>query len=534
MALSRDDLLAARAFARWKIGRPNEAEALAHDAATLADYEAMVEAATRAGRLGEFEHTWRYARKRVQGERLEGYVGRADVLAHLLPYAMSDEAYVKRRFRGLDEREVHEVVRAARQEGARSRQRALDAYLDEARRGIALVEDGVKRRRLRVDASADPRKVDPLQKDGQGRWARLGGRRSGSNPLSRMGRGVSRFWSQVGGNVPERKLETHEDASLRLLREKYGVEVITPERAARMKQRRRGALSRTAQAATLAPFRLARRSLVGGLRLGIGGGVASWRTRRLRRRLAQAEGPHGRAQLLRMIAEQERDNPWRKLGIRSLRDLPPYLPKTRLVLAALLLLFGLGTLGWTGSLVLGLQAVLAFLAGGVNLFLAALNALLALIVGTVLVAGNFAIGLFNGATGLVYDSVWTTIGQFVPDAQYGKPALTTGTVALPQVSYVASLFHVATDAQGGRTYDWPSLVGVDADGMPTGSFFWSSTGFSLPQFGYEVLSCEDLDDISRCRSFYDQLREGGGGFLRELACRVAPDASFCTTQEGDA
>lgn len=528
--MSEDWHIRARIRAKLRAGRPNEADALQEDANVEEKFHELADAAMRAGRLKDFEESWTHFQRSIKADRLGTRVSRDQMLDYLTPFAMSDPAYVRRKHPNLPDEAVWRAVQKAQSETFDSRRRAIDQFLDGAR--LAALQAGeAGRKRATIDASQrDPARVQPLLEDGKGRFGKVRGYRRNS-PAGRVGRSLSRVWRSLGGTTPDRNVLTAEDAALRDLRDRYGIQIITPEREARLRAKR--SLPRRMTSAALAPPA----TLWGSVKTSALLGAKTWRLRRLERAAGREEDPTTRRALLARAEELRRTLPTtdaaspRAILVRFWRAASLGL-RVRLVLMGLLLLTALAYIGWFGTLAMAMQAFYVLITTLANLFLGALNGILWFLGGLFYIAANAGLAVANALLGVLYDAVWKSIGQFVPGANYAKPYFEFGSLAVPQLSYLLSVFtHITIDPETGeRTIGLPEIYYADADGRLTHGLFWTNdgrAGLQFPTIRLMTRTCDGAHATSHCQDFWSYARTAGEGWIKNFYCTLRDADSVC-------
>ncbi|GEM_PF-6048334 len=497
--------------------------------------------------MRDVEETLDYVTREITASGLEGHVSLEDARPYFVPYALSSPAFVRRLYgQGISEDEVRRIVQAARKETSASRQRTIERDLLQPRRvSAATTSESLAKSRLRLDATQDPATFHPLTKDGLGRLAKLRTHPS-ATPLGRARRWTSRIKQGLGFTVHDVDTQTTEEAALRKLTERYGVQILTPNmlRAMREHEKTRGKgplLSRIAvQGASLAP-----RTVWGAAKFLTKQNLVSWRIQRLQRRLSQTRNDEERIELEQQLAAARDALPYKRQDtlLGSLIVLwreARWALKLRLIVVLLLFLSTFWFIGWYGSLALLLQAGMVLFASLANLLLGGLNGVLWLGGGLFYLVSNLAIGATNALTAFIYDNVWKTIGRYVPGAEYSKPILRITVLHIPQLSYLLSLFsHYHADPTSGSVdLGLPHYYAIDASAHLVNGPFWDTSAFQFPTISKMALTCQDLQAFAlkngdppptTCEDFWTLHPEGAGGWLHELYCQAAPTDTSCTT-----
>ena len=467
-----------RAQQKELVGRRNEAIHLRRRFAADERLAGMFDAAARAGRAEEFVETYEYAQKRRKGEQLSFALSREGVMDHLLPFALSDSEFARKRAANtafpLTEEEARRVAADNRRVTRALVQQRLDREIDQTAQTNAANVDLAKRGRVRIDTTAPPEEVNPLAQDPKGRFGRITGHRDARSPLGALRLGASRAWRKLGGRTHSLNIQTPEDQALHDLKEKYGIEVKFENQ--QDKRRRAATLKssggRRARAIAQAPFRAVRASGLGILasaKVAVEGWRLQRREARLTARLASAPAAE-RAGLEAELSRVRSASPWTVLGVKSVWGLLKVVPRKTLLTLAFL---GV-SLAVTMTQALGMatvQALSVVLVTVVNYLIAVVNAGLALGFGLLLILGNLLLGLVSGILGFFYDSLWTyalePISRVIPDVHYVKPVLSFAGTSFPQAAYWVSVLHPTIHDDGRVDYSLTYLP-VDADGIPLG------------------------------------------------------------------
>ena len=511
------DLSDKRVIGKLVAGRPNDAQQLARELGLKSRYDQLVLAAQRAGKLREFNRSYEYVVKSAEADGLN--VDREALMERLVPLAMADPKFAGQHAPGEN---VDGVVKQAKLESFETRQRDLDSLLESWRVSSNTSEMKAGKRRLRVDITRE--KADPLVTDEKGRFARVA-----SYKRSVVAARANKFRRSLGANVTEQSTMTQGEAALRDLRDKYGVEIITPEIRKRMKLSRSHARSRPVRLAEAVPrgafesFKwIGSQTLLARKR---------WKLKReveAVRRFAKHDASV-KADLIALegkLAEVEG-----KLvtggsasfggALRHAWKVSTWFVRFRMIALLALLVGAFMFIGWTGSLALLLHALGVAVTSILNLFIGGLNGVLALFARVWYIGVSLVMSGINIVVTLAYDAVWSTFANKIPGVEYKVPQYAVNVSFIPQFSYVLSLFTtISIDDDGNKDIGLPVLQFVDADGRHVRSMFWSATG-EYRFFEIESYSRVCTPDRSDCQNFWTVALSKPGGFVRDAYCWIS-------------
>lgn len=504
-----------------------KSEGIADEREQRERFTELREAAQRAGRGGDFDRAARYLLKRIEADRLQGEYAKREINDRLEVFARSDKAYAARH---VNEEHAEEVAAAAKEYSVDRWQREIDDDIA----GLLVNKADGSARRLTINPHHRLRYTKPLAQDQKGRFGKVQ-RYRGEGATGQLAKQGSRLLHNIGFAQPEHKRQSASDVALRELKERYGVEVITPEmrRAARRAQQ-----SRASKFVSTGPRAIGAgvKSLFGGLGFIARGSIATRQQSKVERELARlrAERPSDpRVQELEKRRDEiTRRNPFARIRGKTwgetFQNLWVFLPKSTwakiavFVALVVLALLGPGGLGPGGSLVVGAQIAMGLGASLANALVALLNGGLYIFVGLFYLVSNLVLGIANSfvnfTASLIIGAVRTALPS-VPTVQ-----ATLGFHAqVPQLSYLATVVNVDIDAvTGARHFNFPQWVAVDYNGHDTGGLIFQADSFQPPGFEPKVRVCsaENVCQDAPLASAFSQVASNSASWLDQVAAWV--------------